>query len=142
MSLSRVLRRNGFHGENNTDFSAIVANLYGMTVPRLTNTTVLAMWEWCAGVRRRLRRASTVEAGVAYLREKSFYTLHALYHAHLLNRVVESCSIQGIDVTDELVRGSQYKIENLLLRINNSSEFNFICLNATERQVSVNERCE
>ena len=105
VSLSRVLRRNGFHGENNTDFSAIVANLYGMTVPRLTNTTVLAMWEWCVGVRRRLRRASTVEAGVAYLREKSFYTLHALYHAHLLNRVVESCSIQGIDVTDELVRG-------------------------------------
>lgn len=43
MSLSRMLRRNGFHGENNTDFSAIVANLYGMTVPRLTNTTVLAM---------------------------------------------------------------------------------------------------
>ena len=82
------------------------------------------------------------EAGVAYLREKSFYTLHALYHAHLLNRVVESCSIQGIDVTDELVRGSQYKIENLLLRINNSSEFNFICLNATEKQVSVGVRCE
>ena len=93
-------------------------------------------------MRRRLRRASTVEAGMAYLREKSFYTLHALYHAHLLNRVVESCSIQGIDVTDELVRGSQYKIENLLLRINNSSEFNFICLNATERQVSVGVRCE
>ena len=93
-------------------------------------------------MRCRLRRASTVEAGVAYLREKSFYTLHALYHAHLLNRVVESCSIQGIDVTDELVRGSQYKIENLLLRINNSSEFNFICLNATEKQVSVVVRCE
>ena len=93
-------------------------------------------------VRRRLRRPSTVEAGVAYLREKSFYTLHALYHAHLLNRLVESCSIQGIDVTDELVRGSQYKIENLLLRINNSSEFNFICLNATEKQVSVSVGCE
>ena len=45
-------------------------------------------------------------------------------------------------MTDELVRGSQYKIENLLLRINNSSEFNFICLNATEKQVSVGVRCE
>lgn len=70
-----------------------------------------------------------------HLRQKSFYTIHALYHTHLLNRLVESCSIQGIDLVDELMRGSQYKIENLLLRINNNTHFNFICLNATERQV-------
>ena len=77
-----------------------------------------------------------------HLRQKSFYTIHALYHAHLLNRLVESCSIQGIDLVDELMRGSQYKIENLLLRINNNTHFNFICLNATERPVGVQEDSE
>ena len=43
LSLFRVLRRNGFHGDNNTDFSAIMLNLYGMTVPRFANHVLLSM---------------------------------------------------------------------------------------------------
>ena len=71
------------------------------------------------------------------MRKKVFYTIHVLYHTHIFNRLIESSTIQGIDLTDELTRGSQYKIENILLRINNSEDFSMICLNATESQVFI-----
>ena len=76
-----------------------------------------------------------MEAAITYLKQKSFHCIHILYQTTILNRILESCSIQGIDLEDEFTRGSQYKIENILLRINNTSTYNYICLNATERQV-------
>ena len=82
-----------------------------------------------------MNQTRTIEAAIHYLRMKTFYCIHILYHTHILNRIIESCTIQGIDIDDEFTRGSQYKIENILLRINNTPAYNFICLNATEAQV-------
>ena len=84
----------------------------------------------------RLNQTRTIEAAVHYMRMKNFYCIHILYHTHILNQMIESCTIQGIDIDDEFTRGSQYKIENILLRINNTPTYSFICLNATEAQVS------
>lgn len=84
----------------------------------------------------RLNSSHSIDAAILYMRKKVFYSIHILYHTHILNRLIESCTIQGIDLTDELTRGSQYKIENILLRINNSKDFSMLCLNATESQVS------
>ena len=85
----------------------------------------------------RLNSSHSIDAAILYMRKKVFYSIHILYHTHILNRLIESCTIQGIDLTDELTRGSQYKIENILLRINNSKEYSMLCLNATESQVSL-----
>ena len=82
----------------------------------------------------RINSSNSIDAAVLYMRKKVFYSLHILYHTHILNRFIESCTIQGIDLTDELTRGSHYKIENILLRINNLDAFSMICLNATEHQ--------
>ena len=86
-------------------------------------------------LKSRLNSSHSIDAAILYLRKKVFYSIHILYHTHIFNRLIESCTIQGIDFTDELTRGSQYKIENILLRINNSKDYSMICLNATESQV-------
>ena len=85
----------------------------------------------------RICNTSQIDAALLYLRKKSFYTLHILYHEHILDRIIESCTIQGIDPMDELIRGSQFKIENFLLRINKDPTYRYICLNATENQIQL-----
>lgn len=82
-----------------------------------------------------MNHPSTMKVAIQYLQTKNYYCLHILFHTHILNQIIESCSIQGIDIEDEFTRGSQYKIENILLRINNTPTYSYICLNATETQV-------
>lgn len=88
-------------------------------------------------LRTMLTKSSLIDSVFLYLRKKSFYAIHILYHTHILNQILESCSIQGTDITDELMRGSQYHIENFLLRINKDPLFQFLCLNATESQLAL-----
>ena len=78
-----------------------------------------------------------MDSAFFYLRKKCFYCLHILFHTQILNRLVESCSIKGIDLVDELTRGSQFHIETFLLRINKDPSFQFIFLNATESQLAL-----
>ena len=85
----------------------------------------------------RIEHSSQIDAAFLYLRKKSFYSLFILYHEHILDRVIESCNIQGLDPMDEFTRGSQFKIENFLLRINKDPSFRYLCLNATESQIQL-----
>lgn len=131
-----MLRRSGYHNKNNIDYCAIIQNQYHKTVPRLSNHTLYTMCIFFYhSFNSRCQHITTIEIAFNYIRQKSFYIIHILFHSHILNRIIESCSIQGIDIEDEFIRGSQYKIENILLRINNHKSFNYICLNATEKQV-------
>ena len=88
-------------------------------------------------LRGRISHPSRVDSAFFYLRKKCFYCLHILFHTQILNRLVESCSIKGIDLVDELTRGSQFHIETFLLRINKDPSFQFIFLNATESQLAL-----
>lgn len=138
LSLFRILRRNGYHSGNNNDFCAVMNSIYHTTVPKYENVTLLKMYLFfIVAFISRLNSSHSIDAAILYMRKKVFYSIHILYHTHILNRLIESCTIQGIDLTDELTRGSQYKIENILLRINNSKEYSMLCLNATESQVSL-----
>lgn len=101
------------------------------------NHTLFGMSILKTDMTSRINRSSTMETAILYLKTKNFYCLHILFHTHILNRIIESCTIQGIDIDDEFTRGSQYKIENILLRINNTPTYNFVCLNATEAQVRI-----
>ena len=131
-----MLRKSGYHNKNNIDYCAIIQNQYHKTVPRLSNHTLYTMCIFFYhSFNSRCQHITTIEIAFNYIRQKSFYIIHILFHSHILNRIIESCSIQGIDIEDEFTRGSQYKIENILLRINNHKSFNYICLNATEKQV-------
>ena len=127
LSLFRVLRRYGYGRENNNEFCTVIHNIYNMTVPRLSMSDV----HWM------LSKPSLIDSVFLYLRKKSFYSIHILYHTHILNQLIESCSIKGLDLTDELMRGSQYHIENFLLRINKDPSYQYICLNATESQLAL-----
>ena len=118
LSLFRVLRRYGYSRENNNEFCTVIHNVYHMTVPRLSMSMIRGM----------LSKPSLIDSVFMYLRKKSFYTIHILYHTHILNQLIESCSIQGLDLTDELMRG---------LRINKDPIYQFVCLNATESQLAL-----
>ena len=47
--------------------------------------------------------------------------------------MIETSRVQGVDIEDMYIRGSQFRVENLYLRLNH--EFNYIFRNASEKEV-------
>ncbi len=70
---------------------------------------------------------------IDYIHTKTMMDIQILVDLYVIHDMIETSRVQGVDIEDMYIRGSQFRVENLYLRLNH--EFNYIFRNASEKEV-------
>ena len=109
----------------NYELENIVWQVLGKRVPKYSNETLT---QWFDSGRE--ERARTLKHLVSQLN----YSLDILNSLDSISRTVEMTRLYGIDFDSVLARGSQFKIEAVMLRVTKSN--NFLLLSASKMQIA------
>jgi DNA polymerase zeta len=105
-------------------YHSVVWHVLHWRQPRFTAQT---LGRWWTGGRNRFRV-------VRYYTEMTRNSLHILDELNCIGKTSEFASIYGVDFFSVISRGSQFKVESMMLRL--ARPENFVALSPTRRQVA------
>lgn len=109
----------------NYDLESVVYQVLGKRVPHYSNMTLTQMYD-----ESREERAKVLKHLVTQLN----YSLEVMTSMDSISRTVEMTRLYGIDFDSVLSRGSQFKIEAVMIRVTKAN--NFLLLSASKMQIA------
>lgn len=110
---------------SNYDLENVVFQVLGIRVPKYSNTTLTQMFTESREERSRVLKHLIAQLG---------YVLDILNNLDTISRTVEMTRLYGIDFDSVLARGSQFKIEAVMIRVTKAN--NFLLLSASKLQIA------